>query len=121
VELKEFIKQSITQISEALIETNDELQAKGVVVNPGRVQVNSDTSQAYGRLSNLNKHQTEVVQKIDFDIAVTVQDEQKAGAGAKISVLSLKLGADGSVNYANKSESRIKFIVPIIYPEGDVE
>lgn len=119
MELKEFIKQSITQISEALIETNDELQAKGVVVNPGGVQVNSDTSQAYGRTSILSKHQNEVVQKIDFDIAVTVQDEQKAGAGAKISVLSLKLGADGSVNYSNKSESRIKFIVPIIYPEGD--
>ncbi len=119
MELKEFIKQSIVQVSEALIESNEELKDKGVVVNPKWVQVNSENSQAYGRESELFKHQSRVVQKINFDVAVIVQDEQSAGAGAKISVLSLKLGADGSVNYSNKSESRIKFGVPIIYPEGN--
>jgi len=119
MDLKEFIKESIVQVTEAIIESNEELKDKNAVVNPGRIQVNSDSSQAYGRESSNITHQSRIVQKIDFDVAVVVQDEQSAGAGAKISVMSLKLGADGEVNYTNKSESRIKFAVPIIYPEGN--
>lgn len=121
MELKEFIKKSIVQVTEAIIESNDELREKDAVVNPGKIQVNSEESQAYGRASQLAKHHTRIVQKLDFDIAVTVQDEQQAGAGAKISVMSLTLGADGGVNYTNKSESRIKFAVPIMYPEGNTD
>lgn len=121
MELKDFIKESIVQVTEAIIESNEELKSKNAIVNPGKIQVNSEESQAYGRESPLTRHHTRIVQKIDFDVAVTVQDEQQAGAGAKISVMSLKLGAEGEVNYSNKSESRIKFAVPIIYPEGNLE
>ena len=120
MELKEFIKQSIIQITEAIIESGDALNEKGAVINPGKVQVNSESSQAYGRISTKIEHGSKVVQKLDFDVAVTVSDEQTAEAGAKISVMSLKLGAEGGVNYTNKSESRIKFSVPIIYPEGKI-
>lgn len=118
MELKEFIKQSIIQVTEAIIESNEELKDKNAIVNPAGVQVNSGNSQAYGRESLEPKHQSRIVQKLDFDVAVIVQDEQSAGAGAKISVMSLKLGAEGGVNYSNKLESRIKFAVPIMYPEG---
>lgn len=119
MDLKEFIKQSVIQVTEAIMESNEELNDKGAIVNPGKIQVNSDSSQAYGRESSKIVHQSRIVQKLDFDVAVVVQDEQKAGAAAKISVMSLKLGADGGVNYTNKSESRIKFAVPIIFPEGN--
>lgn len=119
MELKEFIKQSIIQVTEAIIESNEELKSKDAVVNPGSIQVNSDASQAYGRESTQLQHQSRTVQKLDFDVAVIVQDEQNAGAGAKISVMSLKLGAEGDISYSNKSESRIKFAVPIMYPEGN--
>ena len=34
MELKEFIKSAITQLSEAVYELDDELKDKGVVVNP---------------------------------------------------------------------------------------
>lgn len=118
MDLKDFIKQSIIQVTEAILESNEELKGTGAVVNPGKVQVNSDASQAYGRESTKNLHNNRVVQKLDFDVAVIAVDEQSAGAGAKISVMSVTLGADGSINYTNKSESRIKFSVPIIYPEG---
>jgi hypothetical protein len=119
MELKEFIKQSIIQVTEAIIESNEDLKDKNAIVNPGSIQVNSDASQAYGRESSQMTHQSRIVQKLNFDVAVMVQDEQNAEAGAKISVMSLSLGAEGGVNYSNKSESRIKFSVPIIYPEGN--
>ncbi|MEQ3659871.1 MAG: hypothetical protein ABNH21_13065 [Glaciecola sp.] len=121
MELKEFVKESIKQISEALIECNVELKDKGVVINPKSVQVNTDSSQAYGRISTEIRHQSKVVQKIEFDVAVSTSKDQAANAGAKISVMSLSLGAEGDVNYGNKSESRLKFSVPIIYSEGDSE
>lgn len=121
MDLKEFIKETIVQVTEAIIESNEELKVKGAIVNPGKIKVNSDSSQAYGRESRQIEHQSRIVQKLEFDVAVVAQDEKSAGAGAKISVMSLKLGADGEVNYTNKSESRIKFAIPIIYPEGNTE
>ena len=121
MELKDFVKQTIVQISEALIECNDQLKDKGVVVNPKGLQVNSENSQAYGRESEKHQFQSRVAQKLDFDVAVTVQDDQSVNAGAKISVLSLKMGGEAAVNYGNKAETRIKFRVPIMYPEGNSE
>ncbi|WP_415904026.1 hypothetical protein ACMXYW_10575 [Neptuniibacter sp. QD48_55] len=118
MDLKDFIKQSIVQVTEAIVESNAELKGTGAVVNPGKIQVNSDSSQAYGRESSKLVHDSRVVHKLDFDVAVVAEDEQSAEAGAKISVMSLKIGADGGVNYTNRSESRIKFSVPLIYPEG---
>lgn len=121
MELKEFIKQSIIQITEAIVESNEVLKDKGAIVNPGRIQVNSGNSQSYGRESNDPIHSRRIAHKIEFNVAVTVSDEQQGGARAKISVMSLNVGAEGKVSYANISESRINFMVPILYPEGNNE
>lgn len=119
MELKEFIKESLVQINLAIDESNEALKDSEAIINPAGVQINSDSSQAYGRQSpDTRHHENKVVHKVDFDVAVSVNDDQKAGGGAKISIASIGIGANAEVKYSNKSESRIKFSVPIIYPEG---
>ncbi|MDP5144818.1 hypothetical protein ORJ00_18925 [Rheinheimera baltica] len=39
MELKDFIKEAIKDISEAITESNSELQEHGVIVNPRRVEL----------------------------------------------------------------------------------
>jgi ribosome-associated protein YbcJ (S4-like RNA binding protein) len=122
MELKEFIKESLVQINQAIEESNEELKDSEAIINPKGVQINSENSQAYGRQSyKSDHHDYKVVQKIDFDVAVYAENDQKAGGGAKISIASISIGANGEVNYTNKSESRLRFSIPVIYPEGKWE
>jgi hypothetical protein len=65
------------------------------VINPSGVQINSENSQAYGRETykdDLKKFR--VVHKIDFDVAVYAQKDEKAGGGAKISIASIGSGEE---------------------------
>ena len=122
MELKEFIKASLVDINKAISESNVELTGTGAIINPKGVQINSDNSQAYGRQSYKDDlHKFKAVQKIEFDVAVYAQNDEKAGGGAKISIASIGIGADAEVKNMAKSESRLKFSIPVIYPEGDWE
>jgi len=119
MELKEFIKSSLTEICRAIEEANKDLSDSEAVINPGCIQINSEGSQAYGRQSNKAIHEdNKVVQKVDFDVAVYAQEGEKAGGGAKISIASIGIGANAEVSSASKSETRLKFSIPVIYPEG---
>lgn len=118
MELKDFIKESLVQINLAIEESNEELKHSDAVINPGGIQVNSDGYQAFGRETHvMAKKNFRVVQKIDFDVAVYAQDDTSKGVGAKISIASIGIGADGKEVKTNKSESRLKFSIPVIYPE----
>lgn len=122
MDLKDFIKASLVEINQAITDSNEELKGTGAVINPKGVQINSENSQAYGRQSPKADHQyLKVVHKIDFDVAVYAQSDEKAGGGAKISIASIGIGADAEVKNSNKSESRLRFSVPVIYPEGEWE
>jgi len=120
MELKEFIKTSITEVCRAIEEANDELKDSDALINPGKVQINSEGSQAYGRESAKLMHESRrVVQKIDFDVAVYAQESEKAGGGAKISIASIGIGVNAESKTGSKSVTRLKFAIPIIYPEGN--
>lgn len=56
------------------------------------------------------------VQSVDFDIAVTASEKTEGSAGASITVIAAKLGADGKLASENISASRIKFKVPVLMP-----
>ncbi len=61
------------------------------------------------------------VQKVQFDIAVTVSDKNSVGAKSGISVLGLKLGVDGASTGESSHESRIQFTVPVVPPTTVIE
>lgn len=118
MELKDFIKESLVQVNLAIEESNKELKDSTAVINPNNFVVYSEGSQVYGRKSTDLKHQAKVVHKIEFDVAVYAEsDEQKSG-GAKISIASIGLGVKAQEGTSNKSESRLKFSIPVIYPEN---
>jgi len=122
MDLKDFIKASLVEINHAITESNEELKGTGAVINPKGIQINSESSQAYGRQSpKTDNHYLKVVHKIEFDVSVHAQNDEKAGGGAPISIASIGIGADAEVKNSKKSESRLKFSIPVIFPEGDWE
>lgn len=108
MELKEFIKSTITQLSEAVYELNDELQDKGVVVNPCSVANSSfDTLDFGGGI---------IVSSVDFDLQVNTS-EVKENSG-KIGVLASVVGIGVSTKEGSNGNeaSRIRFKLPVVLP-----
>ena len=107
MELKEFIKGVLRDVTDAVSESQKEL-SNGAVVSP--MDTNNDLK-AY--VMKGDKYRT--VSDIDFDIAVTVSAESDKGGniGGSIRVLSASLG--GKVAVTNEEVSRVKFSIPIVF------
>jgi len=123
MELKEFISSTLEQISRGVLEAGANLQDTNAIVSPHDFRINSENSQAFGRTrkeagSDADEG-TRVVQKVDFDIAVTVDETDKANAGARISVLSIGLGVGGETTTRSGTVSRINFSVPVVFPSHE--
>ena len=105
MELKEFIKSTITQLSEAVYELNDELKDKGVVVNPCSVANSSfDTLDFGGGI---------IVSSVDF----VNTSEVKENSG-KIGILASVVGIGASTKEGSNGNeaSRIRFKLPVVLP-----
>lgn len=118
MDLKEFIKESIVQIAQGIEEANKELEESPAMVNPIHVVANSDSAQAYARTRKASHDNpgTRIVEKVDFDVAVVAETGEGGEIGAKLSIASIGIGAKGETTSMNKSESRIKFSIPMVYP-----
>lgn len=108
MELKEFIKSTITQRSEAVYELNDELKEKGVVVNPCyAANTNFDT---------IGSSDGIIVSTVDFDLQVSTS-EMKENSG-KIGVLASVVGVGASTKEGSNGNegNRIRFNLPVVLP-----
>ena len=112
MDLKEYIKSTITQISEAVEELNAELQ-NGTVVNPTPIsgQDNVKTSQIieYG-----NKRHP--VTEIDFKILTNVSDSQEHGGKVNVAAGIIGMGGRKVSSEANEDESTISFSLSVCLP-----
>lgn len=104
MELKEFIASTLGEIQEGVQKAINETSKNDVagVINPH-----------WGKVSNLN---SSLIQQINFDIAVTVSDEEKAGVNGGIKVVGLSIGGEDTAISKASRVSRIQFSIPIIPP-----
>ena len=88
MELKEFIKTAITDITEAVSELQEELK-NGTIVNP------SLTQGEHGK-SLVVDNEVRMMERLNFDIAVTATEAMELNGNAKagISVFGAKVGAE---------------------------
>lgn len=110
MELKDFIKESITECVEAIVEAQkDEKMIKlGAVIAPG-------WSQKTG--ANYNSFEKSDLRDIEFEIAVTVSNKDNGGLGINVfNALSGNLSKEN----ANASISRVKLSIPILFPTYEI-
>lgn len=120
MDLKDFVKESIVQIAKGIEEANVELAESEAMVNPMYIIANSESAQSYARTKPRNQDDVnpdaKVVEKVQFDVAVVVESGEQGTAGAKLSIASIGIGTEGKKERSNKSESRIQFSIPVVYP-----
>ncbi|MCY1635063.1 hypothetical protein [Marinifilum sp. D737] len=105
MELKDFVKNTLVEITNGIKEAQKATEENGAIINPnfGKAYMRDD-------ISNDNKH------IIDFKVAVTTTDESNAGAGIHVASL---FKAGGDIKEINSSVSTICFKVPVIFPFGN--
>lgn len=116
IDLQTFIKSSLVQIMEGCKEAQNELEDSHARICP-RIE---HPFLEHSNITNFALGETEthrLVQTIDFDVAVTATEESATKGG--IGVLSAFVGAkmEGESGRGLESISRLKFSVPVCYPE----
>jgi len=106
VELKEFIKATLTEIMDGVLDAQSGWTASG---KKGGIAVVADQI----RKSDF--------QDVSFDVAVTAENKTNEKAGGGIKVWGVGLSGEISGVKGSSSVSRIQFKVPVIMPAVIVE
>ncbi len=120
MKLEEFITTTLTQIingvRKAQLDTKDSAVEQGEtgLVNP-RVTYGADDAPKGKHYATSGGN---VVQMVDFDVAVTTQESADVKAGFGVFVAGIGLGTKGGVSSQDSAISRIKFQVPIALPRS---
>ncbi len=92
MELDEFISSTLSQIIKGVKDAQDQY---GDLVNPCEFGEN--------------------MKSVDFDVAVAVVENNSTDGKAKISVMGSGIGGAASAKTIEKSSTKVKFSVPLIY------
>ena len=116
MELKEFIKTALSDITNAVSELQAELQ-NGAIVSPSMPNSIANVTVIDPQDNKINRP----ISKIDFDVAITVGSTDNIEAGGKvgIQIFSAKLGGNNENHTENVS--RITFSIPVVLPNTHVK
>lgn len=116
MELKEFIKTAIADITGAVSELQNELE-NGAIVSPSLPNPISNTTVIDPDNDKVNRR----ISQIDFDVAITIGDTDKieGGGRAGIQIFSAKIGGESLTHTENVS--RITFSIPVVLPTEHVK
>lgn len=114
MELKEFIKTTVTDIVSAVSELQAELAEKGAIVNPSLPNPISNGSVNVGKGN-------EPIQRLTFDVALTTTEASSIDGGAKggVAIFSAKVGA--GQQSSSQNVSRLSFAIPVVLPVAEVK
>jgi len=117
--LKDFIKESLSQIAEGIASADADVIKQGGAINPRDVIISSDIKGAYGIFADDQKGKfRRIVQSIQFDVVVSAVESEQTKGGIGIHVGYVGFGGTEKSDSQNSSESRIKFSVPMLYPDS---
>ena len=112
MDLKEFVKETLIQISSGVKEAQDEVRKIGGVVNPATLSSTNVSGAYFSTIDDMHH-----VFLVDFDVAVAVSENTGTNAQAKLNVATfISLGAGGQSANASATTNRLSFKVPLAFP-----
>lgn len=108
MELKEFIKTAITDITDAVSELQTGL-GNGAIVNPALPHPISNGSIDAGAGN-------QPIQKIEFDVALTTSEAASVDGNAKGGITIFSAKVETSQQAQSQNVSRLTFTVPVVLP-----
>ena len=102
--LKDFISQSLNEIMDGVVEAQKHAKEVNGIVNP-HIKIIEGNPYIDEDADDIDKNLT----TLDFDIAVTVGDDDKLQGGLGIFAAALGVGVKGEIIDRSETISRIKF------------
>jgi len=110
MELKEFVKEVLTQICEGVIGTQEKVNKYGAVVNPKD-----------NRHSSKIENTTIPVSEVVFDVNLTKSGTNENTAGIGVFLCDIGIGGKHNEKTNNEYVTHIKFAIPIVFPYFEVK
>lgn len=118
MELKDFISNTIEQISLGIIEASKKCNQYNVIVNPN-ITIGEQGDFCIPKQPERVNIQRRV-QMIDMDIAVTVVETEEGTIEGKAGISCLGVKGNSQEGKSTSNENRIKFSIPICLPITDI-
>lgn len=112
MELNEFIKTTLTQISQGIIDAQKEIEGTDMIINPDGLAVSSSGEK------RLKSNGYRFVQNIEINVGVTVIEKEGGKAGIGVFSGLVSGGAQLSSDNSNQTVSSIKFNIPVALPSS---
>jgi hypothetical protein len=113
MELKEFIEEVLTQITEGTISAQEKLHKKDAIVNPPLA--NGSTGRRY-KIGNTER----AIEEVEFEVALTASSKEGNKKGIGVFFSGLSAGGNNEKEAANIAATKIKFKMQIILPHGKI-
>lgn len=116
MELKEYIKEVISEIADAISEVNNAEAENKTIVSPAFNDFQEINGSIFCILERGGQyHSPEILCKIvDVDFDVILTSSSKSEAGGKIGISVLGIGA--STGGENAATNHVKFTLPVLFP-----
>jgi hypothetical protein len=112
MELRQFVTETLIQISGGIEDAQQRLQSEGSTT---RINTSMTKDDSGNLVTGGRRHSIEYV---DFDVAIVANTGTETKASIGLTVASLvNLGAGGKSNQSQGIESRVKFRVPVAFPK----
>ncbi len=109
MDIKEFTKETITQIVNAVREANELISGFGA-------SIPTDYFQGSRAITSYRDGEKNIID-VEFDVAVSAVESTNVGGGAGIKVVAFSIGAGANSQNENSTVSRVKFTLPLVLPE----
>ncbi len=115
MELKEFVSEALKQVIDGIEDAQKYVSEKetNAVINPSPMGIPGGAMYIEKPFNALDP--------VEFDIALTTEQENTKSGKAKISVLSLGANASTESQTTQSSVSRIKFLVRVVFPTYKID
>jgi hypothetical protein len=112
MDLKEFVKETLVQITSGVRDAQSEVRSLGGIVNPATLTRTDGAGSYFSTIDDVHH-----VFLVDFDVAISVTESAGTNAGAKLNVATfLTLGAGGQSANSSAATNRLTFKVPLALP-----
>lgn len=117
--LRDFIRETLSEIADGVAEADEKVAARGGAVNPRDVVANKSGEGPYGYYAEDKKGTyRRAVESIEFDVVVSAAEGKETKGGIAIHVGAIGVGSAGKSDQSSSSQSRIKFRIPMLLPNS---
>lgn len=114
MELKTFVKETLLQITEGIIEAQGELKESNSIINPADIQYENAPYATF-------KNKKRAVRLIEFNVGLTSTSEEQSNRKIGVALGAIKAGGDGNKGEKEIHATSIKFSIPVAFPAIDNE